>query len=211
MEFLLPYMANRDRTSNYGDETSTADDMNYDDSPQSSVLSNKSLEQNQFNNLLDYEHEETANLMESIPSSSKKKRSDLSELLQLHRENQKIHRQERMELKEMLSSSRDDYDEIEHFFLSLAKTTKKLPGYLQAKIKRSCFNIVAEAEESLYNEETYSYVTQSYTNTGESSSNQNINASLQFEMTLPKTLPVLEPQSIQENMNNSTESAQEKS
>lgn len=58
MEFLLPYMANRDRTSNYGDETSTTDERNYDDSTQSSELTDKSLDQNQFEEdlLLNSEH-----------------------------------------------------------------------------------------------------------------------------------------------------------
>lgn len=183
IEFLLPYMANRDRTSNDGDETSTTDERNNDDSTQSSVLSDKSLDQNQFEDLLlNSEQEETANLMESIPPPSKKKRSDLTELLQLHRENQKRHQQQRIELKEILSSAKDDYDEIEHFFLSLAKTTKKFPGYLQARVKRSCFNAVAEAEDSyLYSQHTYGY----YTNTGESSSQQNISNSQQFEMIPP--------------------------
>lgn len=95
--------------------------------------------------------------------------------------------------------------------MSLAKTTKKLPGHLQAQVKRRCFNTVAEVEEShIYNQQTYSYGYTSYTNTGESSSQQSGN-SLQFEMIPPQALAVSESQSIQENTNNLTESAQTQS
>ncbi|KAL3268726.1 hypothetical protein HHI36_007828 [Cryptolaemus montrouzieri] len=108
MDFLLSYKANRYPTSIYGYETSSTEKRNYDDSTQSSVLTDKSLDQNQFEEdlLLNSKRKETANFMESIPLSSKKKRNDLSELLQLHRENQK--RQERIEFKEMLSSTKDE-------------------------------------------------------------------------------------------------------
>lgn len=64
--------------------------------------------------------------------SEKKKTPDRSlhwsgELLQLHRENQKRHRQERIELKEMLSSAKDDYDEIEHFSCRWRKPLRNFP------------------------------------------------------------------------------------
>lgn len=144
MEFLLPYMANRDRESSYKEDISSPNNendssqstqysLNQDDSSQSTEHTPNQADNP--NNL--YEIASTSGIStDSVtPSSSKKKKGDeLSILIQKHMKNQEDFRKERQELRELLKPT--DCDDTDHFFLSMAKTFKKLPDYMQVPLKR---------------------------------------------------------------------------
>ncbi|VEN62489.1 unnamed protein product [Callosobruchus maculatus] len=143
MEYLLPYMSNRDRESNFRESPSSITPTQ-DDSSQSSLNKN-----NDSLNSVRVEIGSSSGMSANsrIPSSLKKKKGDeLSNLLTRHMESQEIYRRERKELKELLKQT--EHDDIDLFFLSMAKTYKKLPHYVQVPVKRKIFNIISDAEES---------------------------------------------------------------
>ncbi|CAG5019548.1 unnamed protein product [Parnassius apollo] len=148
-------MANRDRDSSYKEDVSSPN--NKDDSSQSTQYSLNQDDSSQSTehtpNQVDnpdtlYEIVSTSGISSHsvTPSSSKKKKGDeLSILIQKHMKNQDF-RKERQELKELLKPT--DCDDTDHFFLSMAKTFKKLQNYMQVPLKRKLFNMISEAEES---------------------------------------------------------------
>ncbi|XP_063530921.1 uncharacterized protein LOC134755455 [Cydia strobilella] len=152
MEYLLPYMSNRERDSSL--ENTILSQKTDDSSSQTSNKSNDDLSlrseiasqnSNKSNDDLSL-RTKIASTSDVSSSSKKKKEDDLSCILNRHLENQENFRKERQELKEFLKPT--DHDDIDLFFLSMAKTYKKLPDYLQVPLKRKLFNIISETEES---------------------------------------------------------------
>lgn len=162
MSFLIPYMCNRDRASNFESlEDSSNDNSNQPNTDDNSQESNGNLPST-ANNLAS----DNSTPSGPIPSTSKKRKNDeILDILRKNQENRELLRQERMEIKNMMVA-RDKHDEIDSFFLNLAASTKKLPYYLQLQIKRNCFNAVMTAEEtnlqqSWYSPNNYGYSTSS--------------------------------------------------
>ena len=141
MEFLLPTMKNRDRTSNF--ETSAAGVGTHfmvgtttvgsilgedEDSPESTPHSS-----NQSTNSTD---------------SKRKKGSDpILEYLKKSAEERTARREER--LRNLGSKG----EAIDLFFKSMCETTKSLPKKYQAYVKKSIFAVVQEAEETYLGEQ----------------------------------------------------------
>ncbi|XP_045541235.1 uncharacterized protein LOC123722734 [Papilio machaon] len=171
MSFLLPYMCNRDRASNFESLEDSANENsnqpNFDDNSQESsgILPSTS------NNLTSVNVSDDSTASGPIPSTSKKRKNDeILDILRKNQENRDLLRQERTEVKNMMGA-RDKYDEIDSFFLNLAASTKKLPYYLQLQIKKNCFNAVMTAEEtnlqqSWYSPNNYGYSTSSTPTSG---------------------------------------------
>lgn len=137
MSFLLPYMSNRDRSTNFA----PLDDSVSETSNPPNIIEESSQEScnflpsdsNSFPSVNDPSDSTTSG---PLPSSSKKRKND--EILDLLKNNQKrreLLERERIEVKKMMSAS-EKYDEIDLFFLNLAASTKKLPYYLQLQIKK---------------------------------------------------------------------------
>lgn len=197
MEFLLPYMANRDRESSYKEDISSPNNendssqstqysLNQDDSSQSTEHTPNQADNP--NNL--YEIASTSGIStDSVtPSSSKKKKGDeLSILIQKHMKNQEDFRKERQELRELLKPT--DCDDTDHFFLSMAKTFKKLPDYMQVPLKRKLFNMISEAEESY----VLSWYNQNIGYSSSSDSSIAVGSNIAGQMDLP---PQLDPEQL---------------
>nr|XP_049697641.1 uncharacterized protein LOC126054844 [Helicoverpa armigera] len=197
MEFLLPYMANRDRESSYKEDISSPNNendssqstqysLNQDDSSQSTEHTPNQADNP--NNL--YEIASTSGIStDSVtPSSSKKKKGDeLSILIQKHMKNQEDFRKERQELRELLKPT--DCDDTDHFFVSMAKTFKKLPDYMQVPLKRKLFNMISEAEESY----VLSWYNQNIGYSSSSDSSIAVGSNIAGQMDLP---PQLDPEQL---------------
>ncbi|XP_048484041.1 uncharacterized protein LOC125490065 [Plutella xylostella] len=180
MEFLLPFMQNRKRTSNFRDDSES-----YDDDTQMSATLNTTLntagdqmsndsELIQLEDLLSNDHTQSTQSSGFSSKSKNRKLGDGSELLSQFQSNNEQRTKERAELKEILTAS-DDFD---HFFLAI----------LQLKVKRTAMTALMEAEE--INEENswtnqygpphrapYGYSTAAHTETVTSQTHENTQSS----------------------------------
>ncbi|KAJ0172685.1 hypothetical protein K1T71_011824 [Dendrolimus kikuchii] len=70
-------------------------------------------------------------------------------LLQLNQENRERLQREREELKTMIlpKNNEESLDDMDHFFLSMARNLKKRSPFLLLQAKRKIINIVLEAED----------------------------------------------------------------
>lgn len=192
MEFLLPYMCNRDRTTNY--EQQEIRSPGTDDTRMSAGSSTENNSRSQEELLSDIEsilsepttdNSQNSTTQNAAPSPShsshasstttnKRKADDITELLKKHQENHQQLMKERAEIKEILTAP-DSVDEIDHFFLGMAKSVKKLPAYLQRQVKRNAMNALMEAEEvneqHLWTAPNYGYCTSTDSNTSANYSN----------------------------------------
>lgn len=197
MEFLLPHMQNRKRTSNFRNDSESIRSPNHDNDTQMSApsvtthdqMSNDS-EQNQLEDLLSDATQSTQS--SGFFSNSKRRKSeDVSELLTQFQNNNLQRMKEKAELKQMLTAS-DDLDDLDHFFLSMSKTLKKLPNYLQLKVKRTAMNALLEAveinEQNSWTAPRYGYFT-APTETVTSQTHENVQLSSSLNITEPPLPP----------------------
>ncbi|XP_028025951.1 uncharacterized protein LOC114239769 isoform X1 [Bombyx mandarina] len=150
MSFLLPYMCNRDGSSNFVTlDNSVSETSNPPYTIDESSCESCNLLSSNSNNVPSVDIPNDSTTSESLPPTSKKKRKndEILELLKENQERRELLERERIEVKNMMLAN-DQYDEIDLFFINLAASTKKLPYYLQLQIKRKCFNTVMSAEES---------------------------------------------------------------
>jgi hypothetical protein len=182
MSFLLPYMCNRDRSSNFAPlDDSVSETSNPPNTIDESSRESCNLLPSNSNNLpsVDVPNDSTAS--GPLPSTSKKRKND--EILDLLKKNQKrreLLEQERIEVKNMMSAS-DKYDEIDLFFLNLAASAKKLLYYLQLQIKKTCFNAVISAEESNLQHSWYSPNNYGYSTASSTPTTDNINTIIDID------------------------------
>lgn len=149
MSFLLPYMYNRNQSSNFAPlDVSASETSNPPNTIDESSQGSCSLLPPNSNNLSSVGFLNNSTAFEPFSSISKKiKNDEILDLLKKNQERSELLEREGIEVKNIMSSS-NKYDEIDLFFLNLAASTKKLPYYLQLQIKKSCFNAVISAEES---------------------------------------------------------------
>ncbi|XP_012550153.2 uncharacterized protein LOC105842338 [Bombyx mori] len=179
MSFLLPYMCNRDGSSNFVPlDNSVSETSNPPNIVDESSCESCNLLPSNSNNLPSVNIPNDSTTSGSIPSTSKKRRKndEVLELLKENQERRELLERERIEVKNMMLAS-DQYDEIDLFFINLAASTKKLPHYLQLQIKKKCFNAVMSAEESNLQHSWHSPNNYGYS-TDSTSTPDNINTSI---------------------------------
>ncbi|XP_050683584.1 uncharacterized protein LOC126978636 [Leptidea sinapis] len=178
MSFLLPYMSNRDRSTNFTPlDHSVSETSNPPNTIEESSRESCNFLPSNSNNLPSADDPKNPTASESLPSTSKKRKNDeILDYLKKNQERREVLERERIELKNMMSAS-DKYDEIDLFFLNLAASTKKLPYYFQLQIKKTCFNAVMSAEESNLQHSWYSPNNYGYS-TGSTPTSDNINTSI---------------------------------
>ncbi|CAG4947544.1 unnamed protein product [Parnassius apollo] len=178
MSFLLPYMSNRERPTNFAPLNDSV--METSNSPNTIEESSRelcSLLPSNSNNLPSIDDPNDSTASGPHPSTSKKRKNDeILDLLKKNQERRELLARERIEVKNMMLAS-DKYDDIDLFFLNLAASTKKLPYYLQLQIKKTCFNAVMSAEESNLQHSWYSPNNYGYS-TGSTPTPDNINTSI---------------------------------
>ncbi|CAG4952511.1 unnamed protein product [Parnassius apollo] len=178
MSFLLPYMSNRDRPTNFAPlNVSVMETSNSPNTIEESSRESYSLLPSNSNNLPSIDDPNDSTASGPHPSTSKKRKKDeILELLKKNQERCELLARERIEVKNMMLAS-DKYDNIDLFFLNLAASTKKLPYHLQLQIKKTCFNAVMSAEESNLQHSWYSPNNYGYS-TGSTPTPDNINTSI---------------------------------
>jgi len=157
MEFLIPYMKNRDRSTNLTSLQSNLDistplatqDSSNEQSSQQPTQLPCTDEEEQSNTSVPLE-----NAVQGLESTQRtqttRKRKGDGDILDVIREIESNHsrRQEERE-----NRRREKKHPIEIFFESMAQTTKNMPTYLQNRIKKKVLELVCDAEEEL---ESYS-------------------------------------------------------
>lgn len=144
MEFILPYMSNRPRSTN-----AVIQENNCQDDSESSL-------QQEFENNAT---EVTQNINNSIsegqspPVYAERKRKNSDPIVQfLHDESQRRENRSkaRDDLRRNVLGQRQQNDSVQlkSFFDTMYETCKVLPEYTQLKIQRQIFNIVMEAREN---------------------------------------------------------------
>lgn len=144
MEFILPYMSNRPRSTN-----AVIQENNCQDDSESSL-------QQEFENNAT---EVTQNINNSIsegqspPVYAERKRKNSDPIVQfLHDESQRRENRSkaRDDLRRNVLGQRQQNDSVQlkSFFDTMYETCKVLPEYTQLKIQRHIFNIVMEAREN---------------------------------------------------------------
>lgn len=135
MEFLLPYMKNRERSTNM---TSTEDTSSNSDLVNTSTLDTKAQD---VENELTVPELDTATPAPQASNTRKRKNDNDDEVIKIKRE-MRSSRQE-----EINNKQKRKRHPIEIFFDSMAQSTKSMPSYLQNRIKTKVLQIVCEAEE----------------------------------------------------------------
>lgn len=176
MEFLLPHMHNRVCATNFKKDSELLRSQNHDDDAISSAPNDSisDLEQFDLDNIVTSDvsnicvgssslaTQSSVTLCPVSSRSNKRKSDEISEFLRTHQANHQRMEKEQAELKKNIMAP-DSFDDIDHFFLTIAKSIKKLPSYLQLQVKRKAMNALLEAEDvneqSSWNAPHYGYST----------------------------------------------------
>lgn len=150
MEFLLPYMKNRSRSTNLSStntqssETSEVqDDENADENSEISVFSST-------NDRPTINDTEASVTRDRTVTRKRKADTDLIEFLtEMEQNHQK--RQEHRDLRREIINAQKEKGAIDLFLESMAITIKTMPTWMQNRIKKKIFAIVSDAEEELEN------------------------------------------------------------
>lgn len=173
MEFILPYMANRPRSTNAVIEDSSSN-----------------ISQDKSENTLQQEFENNATKVTqnvdnsiyggqspSMNAQSKRKNSDPFVQF-LHDESQR--RENRSKIRDALrrdvltQRQQNDSVQLKSFFDTMYETSKVLPEYTQMKLQRQIFNIVMEAREN--------HITEQLPNSSTPTSNIIISSNVPFRV-----------------------------
>lgn len=176
MEYLLPYMANRKRSSN------VLDSEDEDDFTQGEITATEQISENNYdleastlendneilvhkNNEHDINVDETEDSVEGMTNTTpslafqksgfkqplKKKKDDISNLLQQSIASREQRAKERALERKKLEDSKTLNDPLYHFFMSMYHTTQKLSPASQYFIKNELYKAVSKAEANLLN------------------------------------------------------------
>lgn len=183
MEFLLPYMKNRSRSTNLSS-------TNTQSSETREVQDDENSEISVFSSTNDTINDTEASVTRDRTVTRKRKAdTDLIEFLtEMEQNHQK--RQEHRDLRREIINAQKEKDAIDLFLESMTITIKTMPTWMQNRIKKKIFAIVSDAEEELENY-SISVTPESVNNTlpavaGSSSANYGYSTSGTFE---PSPLP----------------------
>lgn len=176
MEFLIPYMKNRERSSNlknvqHTQNTNTGqtiEDFGNESPNHHSTQVPLHEEESTTSIMASTASEEVGNIPQTQPTRKRKNDDDIVDIIR-EIESNHIRRQEDRDIRR-----EERKHPIETFFQSMAQTTKSMPTYLQNRIKKKVLEIVCEAEEELesYNiPASYGYSTSSVSTPTESQPN----------------------------------------
>lgn len=148
MDFLLPHMKNRPRSTNI---SSPPTDLDQSQSP--SVSLDPSIEDDDASTsaaepLPGRLETDISDQEKDFRTQGKKRKSDNDEVMNLLREMEENHKRRAMERDERRMAVQQP-DGLHSFYESMYATTKKFPPWLQRDVKKKIFVIITEAEESL--------------------------------------------------------------
>lgn len=151
MEFLIPFMNNRNTSSNLC-ESQVSETTNQAENEEE--LDGHLDESNGIGNELSLPEEEVQKTSEVTPpnkSNNKKvKTSDLNEAVMKSITNYEKRAAARDEMRKTMAENKgnEPSDPLFQFFMSMYNTTKNLPLFNQLQVKRKIFETVSEAEEN---------------------------------------------------------------
>lgn len=151
MEFLIPYMTNRNRTTNYTSqtnineqETNSLENNVTDEFFETSSNHTRSTPEDRPS--VQHSPSPTSSVSSSTCRNATRKSDEISNLLIQHHANRERIRQEKLEIQSLIEKN-NTLDEMDTFFLSISKSVKKLSHYMQLQAKRKIFNVLLELEE----------------------------------------------------------------
>lgn len=151
MEFLIPFMNNRNTSSNLS-ESQVSETTNQAENEEE--LDGHLDESNGIGNELSLSEEEVQKTSEVTPpnksNNKKMKTSDLNEAVMKSITNYEKRAAARDEVRKTMAENKgnEPSDPLFHFFMSMYNTTKNLPLSYQLQVKRKIFETVSEAEEN---------------------------------------------------------------
>lgn len=168
MEFLVPYMQNRNTTGNYSQDDSQVSqesnptqvsELDEDNFEVVNESAHGSVNENSQSSNTTAASSETTSQNTSTPLTRKRVHSVQHEILNFVKI-QQTDREKRKTERDLRNQVLDKMDDMDHFFLSVCESTKKLPKPAQLRLKRKIFNLVTEEEElQIYND---MYASESY-------------------------------------------------
>lgn len=154
MEFLLPYMKNRSRSTNLN-----STDIRSSATPETSIAQDDEDTNNTNNSEISVvpTNETINNTEASAPQggTQTRKRTADADFIELLKEMEENHqkRQEERDLRRAMTNTQEK-SAIDLFLESMAITIKTMPMWMQNRVKKKIFLIVSDAEEELENYST---------------------------------------------------------
>lgn len=147
MEFLLPYMKKRTKSTNLNSEKKLSPEI-----PETPALQDDENANN--SEIFLFSTSNTTNNTETDGGKAETRKRKVEDgFIELLKEMEHNHqkRQEDRDLRRKMTNAQKEKDAIDLFLESMAITIKTMPTWMQNRIKKKIFLIVSDAEEELEN------------------------------------------------------------
>lgn len=142
MEFLLPYLETRQTHTNLDEQTEELNDVEDDDADHETAESQEEHELSVNNSLSGSSFD--SGLKKQTPRRSQTS-NPAQEMVKILKENAELRRSRYQKIPKS-AEDQSTLDEIDMFYLSMAKTVKRLPPIEQATIRMKLCTMISEAE-----------------------------------------------------------------
>ncbi|KAJ8934919.1 hypothetical protein NQ314_013109 [Rhamnusium bicolor] len=168
MEFLVPYMANRSRCGNIGDDSDYEESQeqaenteteNVEENVDTENVDTENSEHNEDDNNRDKTEKSvkspatpsSSSTLTSVPRNKRFKKDDIGSVLKQSIQRHEQRAQDRALERKKLEQLKAPSDHLYHFFMSMYEITKIMPPASQHLVRNNVFQAVSQVEADLLN------------------------------------------------------------